>query len=61
MAAVRASSWPGRAAQAALRMGGIATPDAATLLDEAEAAGLRTVRAEHRPPVLLAVLERPPA
>lgn len=61
MAAVRASSWPGRIAQAALRVGGIATPDAATLLDEAEAAGLRTLRAEHRPPVLLAVLERSPA
>lgn len=60
MAAVRASSWPGRAAQAALRSGGIATPDAGTLLDEAEAAGLRTVRAEHRPPLLLAVLERSP-
>ena len=58
MAAVRASSWPGSAAQAALRLGGVFTPDAATLLDEAEAAGLRTVRAEHRPPVLLAVLER---
>lgn len=59
MAAVRASSWAGRVAQAALGVGGIATPDAATLLDEAEAAGLRTLRAEHRPPLLLAVLERP--
>lgn len=58
MAVARAGRWPGRLLQTALRPGGIATPDADALLAEAEDAGLRTIRAQRRPPVLMALAER---
>jgi SAM-dependent methyltransferase len=58
MAAVRAPTPFGRLAQLALRAGGIATPPVEALLAEAEAAGLRPLRVERRPPVALALLRR---